>query len=125
MRTNEGGERGEGRLGSIIGLVVFAAAALAAWNVVPLYIADYTFADKLNELARLNRYQHNDERIMEQVMREASKQRIDTYLTRQGCKIMTRETSRTIDCEYKRTVDVLPGWRHTFKFTPSADQPLL
>ena len=125
MATNEGGERGEGRLGSIIGLVLFAAVALAAWNVVPIFIADYTFADKLNELARLNRYQHNDERIMEQVMREASKQRIDTYLTRQGCKIMTRETSRTIDCEYRRTVEVLPGWRHTFKFTPSADQPLI
>ncbi len=124
MRTNER-ERGEGRLGSIIGLIVFAAAALAAWNVVPIYVANYTFADKLNELARLNRYQHNDERIMDQVMREASRQRIDTYLNRQGCKVTTRETSRVIECEYQRTVEVLPGWKHTFKFTPEADQPLI
>ena len=125
MRGKEGAERGEGRLGSIIGLIVFAAVALAAWNVLPIYIANYTFADKLNEFGRMNRYQHPDERIMDYVMREAGKQRIDTYLTRQGCKITTRETSRTIECEYQRTVEVLPGWKHTFKFKPASDQPLI
>lgn len=123
MRSN--GERGEGRLGGIIGLIVFAAVCLAAWNTVPAFVADYTFADKLNELARMNRYQNKDERIMELVMREASKQRIDTYMGRQDCKINTRETSRTIDCEYQREIEVLPGFKKTFKFTPSADQPLL
>ena len=125
MRATEDAERGEGRLGSIIGLIVFAAVVLAAWNVGPIYIANYTFADKLNEFARMNRYQHNDERIMDLIMREAGKQRIDTYLTRQGCKITTRETSRVIECEYQRTVEVLPGWKHTFKFNPEADQPLI
>ena len=125
MRTNEGGERGEGRLGSIIGLVVFAAVALAAWNVVPVYVANYTFADKLNELGRLSRFTHTDDRIQELIMREASRQRIDTYLTRQGCKITTRETSRVIECEYRRQVEVLPGWKHTFTFKPGADQPLI
>ncbi len=123
MRSD--GERGEGRIGSIIGFILFVAICMAAWNVVPVFIADYTFADKLNELGRLNRYQHKDEYIMEQVMREASKQRIDTYMTRQDCKVTTRETSRTIDCAYQRTVEILPGWKKTFKFTPSADQPLI
>jgi hypothetical protein len=123
MRGND--ERGEGRLGSIIGLIVFAAAVLAAWNVGPVFIADYTFADKLNEFARMNRYQHPDDRIMELVMKEASKQRIDTYMTRQDCKITTRETSRTIECSYKRPVEILPGLKHTFRFKPSADQPLI
>jgi len=119
------GERGEGRLGSIIGLIIFVAVCLAAWNVVPLFIADYTFADKLNEFGRLNRYQNKDEHIMELVMREAGKQRIDTYMGRQDCKITTRETSRTIECAYQREVEVLPGWKKVFKFNPSADQPLI
>ncbi len=123
MRSD--GERGEGRIGSIIGFILFVAICMAAWNVVPVFVADYTFADKLNELGRLNRYQHKDDYIMEQVMREASKQRIDTYMTRQDCKITTRETSRTIDCAYQRTVEVLPGWKKTVTFTPGADQPLI
>ena len=125
MRAQREGERGEGRTGSIIGLIVFAAIALAAWNVVPVYVANYTFDDKLDEFARMNRYQHRDDRIMELVNKEAAKQRIDVYLGRSGCKIMTRETSRTIDCEYSREVEVLPGFKHVFTFKPSADQPLL
>ena len=123
MRSNS--ERGEGKLGTIIGFIVFAAVVFAAWNTLPLFIADYTFADKLHEFARMNRYQHNDARIQELINREASKQRIDVYLGRDGCKIMTRETSRTIECKYQREVEILPGWRHTFRFTPSADQPLI
>jgi hypothetical protein len=123
MRSNR--ERGEGRLGSIIGLIVFVAVCLAAWNVVPAFIADYSFADKLNEFGRLNRYQHNDEAIMGLVMREAGKQRIDTYMGRSDCKVTTRETSRTIECAYRREIEILPGWKKTFKFTPASDQPLL
>ena len=123
MRSN--GERGEGRLGSIIGLIVFVAVCLAAWNTVPAFIADYTFTDKLNEIARMNRYQHKDDAIMGYVLKEAGKQRIDTYMGREDCKITTRETSRTIDCSYLRQIEILPGWKHTFSFTPSADQPLI
>src|SRR6188508_3236232 len=116
-------ETGEGRMGSIFGFIVLAAVAMAAWHVVPAFVADYTFADKLHEVARLNRYMYNDDRIMELVMKEASRQRVDVYLGgRQGCKIMTRETSRTIDCKYQREIEILPGWKHTFQFTPSADQ---
>jgi hypothetical protein len=118
-------ERGEGKLGTIVGLAVLVGALLAAWNIVPIFIADYSFADKLHEFARMNRYQHNDERIMDLVMREAGKQRIDVYLGRSGCKITTRETSRTIECQYQREAEILPGWKHTFRFTPSADQPLI
>jgi hypothetical protein len=119
-------ETGEGRIGSIFGFIVLAAVAMAAWHVVPAFVADYTFADKLHEVARLNRYMYNDDRIMELVMKEASRQRVDVYLGgRQGCKILTRETSRTIDCKYQREIEILPGWKHTFQFTPSADQPLI
>ena len=123
MRRND--ERGEGKLGSIIGWLVFAAVCLAAWNVAPVFIANYTFADKLNEFARMNRYQYPDDRLMDLIMKEASKQRIDTYMKRSDCKIMTRETSRTIDCAYQRQVEILPGFKHTFSFTPASDQPLI
>jgi len=118
-------ERGEGRMGTIIGFLVFGAVCLASWNVIPVYIANYSFADKLNEFARAPRYRNPDEKIMSMIMKEASEQRIDVYMTPQNCKITTREHSRTIECDYEREVEVLPGWKHTFRFTPGADQPLL
>ena len=71
------------------------------------------------------RFQHNNDAIMGYMMKEAGKQRIDTYMGREDCRITTRETSRTIECAYKRTIEILPGWKHTFTFTPSADQPLI
>lgn len=123
MESNS--ERGEGRIGSILGFIVLIAVGMAAWHVVPAFVADYTFADKMHEIARLNRYQYNDEAIMGLVMKEASRQRIDVFLGRDGCKIMTRETSRTIDCKYRREIEILPGFKHVFQFTPSADQPLI
>ena len=118
-------ETGEGKMGSIFGFIVLAAVAMAAWHVVPAFVADYTFADKLHEVARLNRYMYPDDKIMDLVNKEAGRQRLDVYLGRDGCKIVTRETSRTIECKYQRTIEILPSWKHTFKFTPSADQPLI
>ena len=44
MRSNS--ERGEGKLGTIVGLLVFVGVLMAAWNVLPIFIADYTFGDK-------------------------------------------------------------------------------
>lgn len=118
-------EKGEGKLGSIIGLLVFIAICVAAWNVVPVYIANYTFQDKLNQIARTPKGMGSDEKIMEDIMREAGRQKLDIYMNRQSCVIVTRENSREIECVYQRQQEVLPGWKHLFKFNPKVDQPLI
>ena len=41
-------ERGEGRLGGLIALVLLVTAGLAAWNVVPVYYDHYDFVYKFN-----------------------------------------------------------------------------
>ena len=118
-------ERGEGRIGTIVGILIFGAVCLAAWNVTPVYIANYNFADKLNEIARTPRNPRAEAKIMDNIMKEAGRQRLDLYMTSQDCSITTREGSRIIECAYEREVEVLPGWKHVFKFTPTADQPLI
>jgi hypothetical protein len=123
--ADRSGEKGEGKLGSIIGLLVFVAVCMAAWNVVPVYIANFSFQDKLNEFARSPRGMMSDERIMDEMMKEANRQRLESYLSRQQCAITTRENSRQIECAYERQVEILPGWRHVFSFRPKADQPIL
>ena len=45
-------ERGEGKLGGLILLVVLLAGGLAAWHVVPVYYDHYDFVDKVNEICR-------------------------------------------------------------------------
>jgi hypothetical protein len=119
-----GNEKGEGRLGTIVGLVLFVAVILAIWNVGPVFWADYNFKDKLNEIARVGRHR-SDEEVMRMVMHEVSENRLEAFVNSRTCKINTMETRRTIRCEYDRTVQILPGFSHTFHFKDEADQPLL
>jgi len=120
-----GNEHGKGEIGNIIGILVLAACGMLIYNVGPVYWNNYQFADKLNELARLSRYQNPDEVVMQKIMTQAHDFYLDDYLKPQQCKINTGEHSRRIECAYERTVKVLPGFTHVFKFNLSADQPLL
>ena len=118
-------ERGEGKLGSVFALAVFAAAILAMWNVGPVFIDDFALKDKMNEIARAPRGTHTDERILELLMRYVREERIDSYVQRTAFKISTLETSRRISVDYKREAQILPGWKHTFTFHNQVDQPLI
>jgi len=119
-----GNERGEGRLGTLVGLVLFVGVVLAIWNLAPVFWADYNFKDKLNEIARVGRHR-SDEEVMRMIMHEVSENRLEAFINSRTCKINTLETRRTIRCEYNRTVQILPGFNHTFNFKDEADQPLL
>ena len=119
-----GHERGEGKMGTIVGLLLFVGVILAIWNLGPVFWADYNFKDKLNEIARVGRHRSDDD-VLRMIMREVSDNKLEGYITGHTCKINTLETRRTIQCEYDRTVEILPGFRHTFHFADEADQPLL
>ena len=121
---SDGNDRGEGRLGTLVGLVLFVGVVLAIWNLAPVFWADYNFKDKLNEIARVGRHRSDDE-VLRMIMREVSENKLEAYVTGRTCKISTMETRRTIVCEYDRTVQILPGFNHTFHFKDEADQPLL
>ena len=118
-------ERGEGKLSSLFGLAVFAAAVLALWNVGPVFIDDFALKDKMNEIARAPRGTHTDEKILEMLMRYVREERIDQYVQRTAFKISTLETSRRISVDYTRETQILPGWKHKFNFHNQVDQPLI
>jgi len=111
-------------MGTIVGLLLFVGVILAIWNLGPVFWADYNFKDKLNEIARVGRHRSDDD-ILRMIMREVSDNKLEGFITGHTCKINTLETRRTIFCEYDRTVEILPGFRHTFHFKDEADQPLL
>ena len=74
----------------------------------------------------MNRYQHNDERIMDLVMKEAGKQRIDVYLGRDGCKITDPRDQPHDRLQVPRGRSrSCPGGSTPSASRPSADQPLI
>lgn len=121
------GERGEGKLGGLILLVVVLAAGLAAWNVVPVYFDHYDFIDKVNEICRTPPYKvrKGDESIKEMLMGEVSKRRLGAWIGPESFLVTTSSSSRQIQLYYEREAEVLPGFKKTFKFEFTADQPLI
>lgn len=117
-------ERGEGKLQSFIWLGIFALMIYAGWNVVPIYVAQYNLADKVNQICRTP---HNvkDEQLQDMLMKEVIENHLDGYIQKSCFRIQTLDTSRRINCEYQRENKVLPGWTRTFRFKIDADQPLV
>jgi hypothetical protein len=120
-----GNERGEGQLGNILGLLIFAGVFYAGWNLVPAYFSNYNFADKATELARAPKYSHPDDRIESELIKAAQENHLEQFIGPKTCKINTLEVRRVITCEYDRTIQVLPGLKHKFHFKTEADQPLI
>jgi RecA-family ATPase len=121
-------ERGEGKLGGLILLVVVLAVGLAAWNVVPVYYDHYDFVDKVNEICRAPRHvtrKGGDETIMKMLMDEVEKRQLGEWIGPENFKISTTERGRTIDLYYEREAEILPGWKKNFVFEYQADQPLI
>ena len=120
-------EKGEGKLGGFILLVVVMAAGLAAWNVVPVYYDHYDFVDKVNEICRTpaHKARQGDESIKKMLMDEVSKRRLGTWIGPESFSVTSSASSRQIELYYEREVDVLPGFKKVFKFDFKSDQPLI
>jgi hypothetical protein len=120
-------EKGEGRLGSLIALAVLVLGGLAAWHVIPVYYDHYDFVDKVNEICRTPAYKvrNGDEGIKKMLMDEVSKRRLGTWIGPESFAIQSSSTGRQIQLYYEREVEVLPGFKKTFKFNVTADQPLI
>jgi len=118
-------ERGEGRLGTLVGLVFLVAVLWAGWNVIPVYYANYALSDRMVELARTPKYRYSDEEVMRLIVKAAAEYDAEKYVNATTCKVTTTEHRRTILCEYERVVSVLPGWTQTFQFKLAADQPII
>ena len=97
----------------------------AGWHLIPVFISDYSFSDKVTQLARAPKYSHNDERITSEIIKAAQENHLEAYVNEKTCRINTLEVRRTIVCEYDRVVEILPGVKHTFHFKSQADQPLI
>jgi hypothetical protein len=118
------GERGEGRLSSLIALAAFVAFCMAIWNVAPVYMADYTLGDRMVEICRIGRGGNPDEAIMERLLKAAREEGLSPdYIDRYNFTIETRESSRRITLEYERTYKILPGWSRNQKFSRTVDEP--
>ncbi|MFI5182848.1 MAG: hypothetical protein ACHQNV_00500 [Vicinamibacteria bacterium] len=120
-----GNERGEGRLSGLFWLVGLVAVSYALWNIIPVYMANFSLKDKMNEIARAPRGVTSDDAIRDALWKEVKERRLDGFIQRGCFRVSTVETSRRISCAYDRTEQVLPGLNWTFHFSNDVEQPLI
>lgn len=126
-KTSRDHERGEGRIGAIIGWLVFLAIGWAAFHLVPVYFNNYAFKDKMIEVARRNpgTPQGTDEAVTDVLMKEAGERGLNYYFQRTDIKIQTQPTNRRIYLKYSRDVEVLPNYVRKITFENDIEMPLL
>jgi hypothetical protein len=118
-------EKGEARISSILWLLVLIGFGYATWHIGPIYFAGYSLVDKMNEMARAPKYNHPDEKIVDNLMKEVRERRLDPYIYRSDFKVVTLDHSRRISVEYDVPIPVLPGYTRTFHFSHEVDQPII
>ena len=121
--ANRRGERGEGRIKSILILVIFILAIYCAVKVVPPYVAEYQLADKMQEQARfaiVNRY--TEEQIRDNVYKVV--QDLDIPVKREDIKVVATMQVVKISLDYIVPVDLL-SYRVDLHFTPNSENKSL
>lgn len=119
------GQRGEGKLSAILWLAFFAGVIYALFHVGPVYYDHYNLVDKMNEMARAPKWSHTDDRIYDVLVKYSRETGMDPYVKRNNFTVSTIETSRRISVDYERETEILPGWKHVFRFTKQVEQPLI
>jgi hypothetical protein len=107
-------ESGKAKVTSFLWLFLFLMLGYATWNVAPVYFANWTFKDKMRDVAHRHPKMHPDASIHAELMKEARDRGLADYLP--SCEIKSTEANRRIICEYEREVNVLPGFKHRFHF---------
>lgn len=119
-------QRGKANLTTLVFFVVLGFVFWAGWRVIPVYYDHYAFRDQVEEICRIPAYKaRNPEIIYEKLLRATRDAQLETWILRQNFDVTSTESRRKIVLYYEREVEILPGWKHTFKFETISDQPLI
>jgi Tfp pilus assembly protein PilE len=123
MQAGRRSEHGEGRLKSIIVLVLVVLAIYSAIKIVPPYVNDYQLSDKMQEQARfavVNRY--SEEQIRENVFKEVTDLGIPAK--KEDIKVVATNSVVRISLEYTVPVDLML-YHLELHFTPNSENKAL
>jgi hypothetical protein len=113
-------QRGEGRAGLIIALIVVAVAAFAAIKFVPVYIAAYDLRETIRDEVRLAG-RSTDKLITERILAKAE----EHHLTVDPREISIRRTSNKIFVKVGFDVPIdMAAFTYTYRFDHEESAPL-
>ncbi len=115
--------RGTSALGCLFSMLIFVAVVYYGVNIGELYLRYYRLRDEMRVQARLA------PSLQDAVIKRRLVAKVDELgLPEEANKFKIKRTMKpprqiTIETEYRESVN-LPLFKHTFVFTPRADEPL-
>ena len=113
-------ERGEGRFGCLVGLVLLLIAGLIAYRMIPVKVKTADLRDTVVDESK-SAGRHNDKVIRANILHKA--EQLELPVATEDIKI--KRTSSYIRIEVKYTVPVeFPGYTYNWSFRHNAENPI-
>jgi hypothetical protein len=114
-------ERGEGRVGLLITLIVVAVVIFLGAKFIPVRVRAYEFRDHLREEARYGAVRDNNEMVAKRIMEKASE--LEIPLKRQNLQVKRTASQMVITASYEQPIDLKVTTYH-YKFDAIEKAPL-
>jgi hypothetical protein len=115
------GERGEGKVGVLIALVVVAIAIFLGVKIIPVRIAAYEFQDFIEQECRYAAVRKDTETVRKRIIRKARE--LEIPLNKKHLKLERTHNEMIITAAYEKPID-LAVTTYTYKFKVKEKAPL-
>lgn len=114
-------ERGEGRIGLLISLIVVAVAIFLGAKIIPVRITAYEFRDVLREEARYGAVRLTDEAVSKRILDKASE--LEIPLLKKNLSVHRTPSQMVISATYEQPID-LKLTTYVYRFDATEKAPL-
>jgi hypothetical protein len=121
MSTRRRGERGEGRIGTLVGLTVLALTIYLGYKVIPVMVNAYAFRDYIEQETRFAALRNRDEEVVKRVLKKAQ----ELELPVSGKSIKVNRTQSRFDITVRYTIPIeTPVYVYNWSFDERFTAPL-
>jgi hypothetical protein len=113
-------QRGEGRFGCLVGLVLLAIAGLVAYRMIPIKVKTADLRDTVVDESK-SAGQHKDKTILGNILHKA--EQLELPITAEDVEIKRTNANIRIEVEYTVPVE-FPGYTYQWHFRHVAENPI-
>ena len=120
-RNRLGNERGEGRIGFLITVIIAAVLIFVGAKVIPVRVTAYEFRDVLREEARYGAVRDSDAKVAKRIMQKAEE--LNIPLKQDGLSVQRTHSQMVISAKYEQPID-LKVTTYVYRFDATEKAPL-
>jgi hypothetical protein len=98
------GERGEGRIGLLVALVLLAIGIFLGVKIIPVRVSAYQFSDFIQQECRFAAVRNQDEEVAKRILDKAAEMEIP--LKKKDLKIERTANEMIVTASYEQPIDL-------------------